>query len=139
MYIYSGIKMQRCMKYLIICQFQVVWRKAADPHPISIGEFVYAPDKRYAVRIAVERREYNLDIHNIRKSDSGVYHCQVSTKEKLIRHILLNVIGKCLIYYDILLFVNMSLYRVDTLVFLLKNVLLILALEKDLYCLLFLK
>ncbi|XP_060607625.1 lachesin-like [Ruditapes philippinarum] len=72
----------------------VVWRKASDPHPIAIGEFVYAPDARYSVRISKERREYNLEIHNIRKSDSGVYHCQVSTKDKLIRHILLTVVGR---------------------------------------------
>ncbi|XP_045156360.2 zwei Ig domain protein zig-8-like isoform X2 [Mercenaria mercenaria] len=69
----------------------VVWRKASNPHPIAIGEFIYAPDKRYSVQISKERREYNLQIHNIRQEDSGVYHCQISTKEKLIRHILLTV------------------------------------------------
>lgn len=74
----------------------VVWRKASDPHPISVGSFIYAPDKRYAVRISIERREYNLEIHNVQKSDSGVYHCQVSTKEKLIRQILLKVVERAM-------------------------------------------
>ncbi|KAL4228338.1 hypothetical protein ACF0H5_013768 [Mactra antiquata] len=72
----------------------VIWRKSSDPHPISIGSLIYAPDTRYDVMISEERREYNLLIHNVQTYDAGVYHCQVSTKEKLIRHILLKVVGR---------------------------------------------
>lgn len=71
-----------------------MWRKAADPHPISIGDLIYAPDTRYGVRITPERREYNLLIHGVQPSDGGVYVCQVSSRDKLFRHVMLRVKGK---------------------------------------------
>lgn len=76
-----------------IFTLQVVWRKTADPNPISIGELIYPPDTRFDVRIAPERREYNLVIHGVQPSDAGVYECQVSSREKLIRHVMLRVKG----------------------------------------------
>ena len=77
----------------LIYLLQVVWRKSADPHPISIGELIYAPDTRYDVRITPARREYNLLIKGVKRSDAGVYECQVSSREKLFRLILLRVKG----------------------------------------------
>ncbi|KAL3866677.1 hypothetical protein ACJMK2_043958 [Sinanodonta woodiana] len=69
----------------------VVWRKASDPHPISVGTFIYSPDKRFNVSFSPTRREFNLVLQDVQSSDEGVYECQVSSKNKLIRHILLTV------------------------------------------------
>jgi len=54
---------------------------------------MFAPDPRYSVQFAPERREYNLIIRELTKFDQGVYECQVSSREKLTRFVMLNVIG----------------------------------------------
>ncbi|XP_052796916.1 zwei Ig domain protein zig-8-like isoform X1 [Mya arenaria] len=72
----------------------IVWRKAAEPHPISVGTVIYSPDTRYTVQFSPERREYNLQIRGLTNTDSGVYECQVSSREKLVRHVLLRVEGR---------------------------------------------
>lgn len=72
----------------------VVWRKSSDPHPISVGEDIYPQDTRYSVVFSKERREYHLIIENVQPNDGGVYVCQVSSREQLIRPVLLKVIGQ---------------------------------------------
>ena len=74
--------------------FQVVWRKASEPNPISVGELMFSTDLRYNVSFSRERREFNLLIRNVQPSDAGVYECQVSSRDKIIRHVLLKVNGK---------------------------------------------
>ncbi|KAH3840936.1 hypothetical protein DPMN_114395 [Dreissena polymorpha] len=69
----------------------IVWRKTAEPHPISVGNMIYAPDTRYEVAFAPERREFNLVIRAVTQNDAGVYECQVSSRDKLVRHVLLRI------------------------------------------------
>ncbi|XP_052281209.1 hemicentin-1-like [Dreissena polymorpha] len=71
----------------------IVWRKTAEPHPISVGNMIYAPDTRYEVAFAPERREFNLGIRAVTQNDAGVYECQVSSRDKLVRHIMLRIEG----------------------------------------------
>ncbi|KAH3840938.1 hypothetical protein DPMN_114397, partial [Dreissena polymorpha] len=55
----------------------IVWRKTAEPDPISVGNMIYAPDTRYKVAFGPERREFNLVIRAVTQNDAGVYECQV--------------------------------------------------------------
>ncbi|XP_052281212.1 uncharacterized protein LOC127878720 [Dreissena polymorpha] len=50
---------------------------------------IYAPDTRYKVAFGPERREFNLVIRAVTQNDAGVYECQVSSRDKLLRHVLL--------------------------------------------------
>ena len=77
----------------------MIWRKASEPNPISVGEEIFfSKDNRFNVSISRERREFNLVIQDVRRSDAGVYECQVPAKDKLIRLVLLIVLGNVVIF-----------------------------------------
>ena len=80
--------------HIFVNVLQVIWRRASEPHPISIGEVLFSKDSRYNISFSRERREFNLLIRDVKVSDKGVYECQVSSKDKIIRHVLLIVNGK---------------------------------------------
>ncbi|XP_071103721.1 zwei Ig domain protein zig-8-like isoform X2 [Haliotis cracherodii] len=69
----------------------VIWRRASDPNPVTIGEQVYVGNPRYSLQQLKEKGEWNLVIKNVVPEDSGVYECQVSSRKKIIWHILLRV------------------------------------------------
>ncbi|GFO44766.1 roundabout-like protein 1 [Plakobranchus ocellatus] len=82
----------------------VVWRKTTKPNPISIGEFVFDPDKRYSVNRSdrfIDSRSnsfihvnpvWNLLVTNVDFHHAGTYQCQISTLETISRNITLNVV-----------------------------------------------
>ncbi|KAL4227896.1 hypothetical protein ACF0H5_013337 [Mactra antiquata] len=67
---------------------QVIWRKNTFPNPLTIGTLVYAPDDRLQVHHIPEKGEWNLFIKNLQQNDSGLYECQVSSKEKYFRRLI---------------------------------------------------
>ncbi|RUS78451.1 hypothetical protein EGW08_013774, partial [Elysia chlorotica] len=69
----------------------VTWRRSSDPNPITIGEHVYVSDPRYSASQRPEEKEWILHIADVQVADAGVYECQISSKAKLIFHILLHV------------------------------------------------
>ncbi|XP_070205652.1 zwei Ig domain protein zig-8-like [Littorina saxatilis] len=70
----------------------VVWKRAADPNPLTIGLETFFGDPRYTVVHHKHSLEWNLHIRDAKPADSGVYECQVITMRKTIRqNILLNV------------------------------------------------
>ena len=74
---------------------QVIWRKASQPTPLTIGELTYVPDDRFKLHHIPDKGEWNLFIKNIQPHDAGMYECQISSKEKYIRKLIqVNVIGK---------------------------------------------
>ena len=78
---------------------QVVWRRASDPNPITIGPMTYVGDKRFRLEHAKNSVEWNLRIANTSLLDSGVYECQVSSRTRSIRQlVLLNVEGTSQVY-----------------------------------------
>ena len=85
--------------FRVLFPFQVVWRRASEPNPISVGELLFSSDKRYNVSFSRERREFNLLIRNVQPTDAGVYECQVSSRDKIIRHVLLKVNGKVFTFF----------------------------------------
>ncbi|KAL8580650.1 hypothetical protein ACOMHN_043466 [Nucella lapillus] len=69
----------------------IIWRRASDPNPLTIGELVYVEDDRYSVQRVPQRQEWNLMIQDARRTDGGVYECQISSRLKLIHHLMLRV------------------------------------------------
>ncbi|XP_076443947.1 zwei Ig domain protein zig-8-like [Babylonia areolata] len=69
----------------------IIWRRASDPNPLTIGELVYVEDGRYSVQRVPQRKEWNLLIRDVQRDDQGVYECQVSSRLKLIHHLMLRV------------------------------------------------
>ncbi|PVD19838.1 hypothetical protein C0Q70_20331 [Pomacea canaliculata] len=69
----------------------IIWRRASDPNPLTIGQLVYVNDDRYSIHSVPQRKEWNLLIRNVQQADGGVYECQISSRYKLIHHILLRV------------------------------------------------
>ncbi|KAK7011962.1 lachesin [Biomphalaria glabrata] len=72
-------------------EWMVIWRRASDPNPLTIGSDVYVGASRYAARNSPDDKEWRLIIYDVRDSDAGVYECQISSKKKLIYHVLLRV------------------------------------------------
>ncbi|GAB1606030.1 zwei Ig domain protein zig-8, partial [Argonauta hians] len=69
----------------------VMWRKASDPHPWTIGTYTYVKDSSVTVTHNEEANEWNLLIKNLEKRHGGVYVCQVSTKDRISRQVLLRI------------------------------------------------
>lgn len=70
----------------------VVWRKASDPNPLTVGTEQFADDPHITVSHRVNN--WNLVIKNVQPRHAGVYECQVSSVHQLIRHIMLRVVDK---------------------------------------------
>ncbi|XP_076443946.1 uncharacterized protein LOC143282231 [Babylonia areolata] len=72
----------------------VVWKKVHEANPITIGEFLYAPDPSYEVLRPKlhESPEWNLRIKDVQPVHAGTYECQVSTKDDITRNVTLTVI-----------------------------------------------
>ncbi|CAL1528011.1 unnamed protein product, partial [Lymnaea stagnalis] len=71
----------------------VIWRRASDPNPLTIGSDVYVGASRYSADNRPDDKEWRLVIHDVRDTDAGVYECQISSKRKLIQHVLLRVLA----------------------------------------------
>ncbi|CAG5132324.1 unnamed protein product, partial [Candidula unifasciata] len=70
----------------------IVWRRASDPNPLTIGEDTYVNDRRFKVVHRKHSLEWNLHIQNVQPNDSGMYECQVSARRRNIRqNIMLTV------------------------------------------------
>ncbi|XP_076465541.1 lachesin-like isoform X2 [Babylonia areolata] len=69
----------------------IIWRRASDPNPLTIGQLVYVNDERYSIQSVPERLEWNLRIKDVQPRDAGVYECQISSRHKLIHHVMLRV------------------------------------------------
>ncbi|CAG5134035.1 unnamed protein product, partial [Candidula unifasciata] len=70
----------------------VIWRKASDPNPLTVGRESFHNNDRFQVEHETGEGTWNLVIHQARLSDAGVYECQVSSKLRHLRqHVLLTV------------------------------------------------
>jgi len=59
----------------------VIWRRHDDVSPLTIGLYPFAADARISVDYNLRTSEWTLLIQDVRPSDEGLYHCQVSTKD----------------------------------------------------------
>ena len=59
----------------------MIWRRYEDVSPLTIGLYPFAADARISVDYNLRKNEWTLLIQDVRPTDEGVYHCQVSTKD----------------------------------------------------------
>jgi len=59
----------------------VIWRRFEDVSPLTIGLYPFAADARISVDYNLRTSEWTLLIQDVRPTDEGLYHCQVSTKD----------------------------------------------------------
>ncbi|XP_033750034.1 zwei Ig domain protein zig-8-like [Pecten maximus] len=63
----------------------VVWRRASEENPLTVGDYTYVSDARFSTQHKVRLDQWNLHIRNVSLEDAGTYECQVSTKDRSIR------------------------------------------------------
>ena len=71
----------------------MIWRREEDAHPLTIGRFTFTADARISVDYNLTTSECVLIIEQVRPSDEGLYHCQVSNSE-YTHNVQLNVISE---------------------------------------------
>jgi len=78
---------------------KVIWRRYEDVSPLTIGLYPFAADARISVDYNLRTSEWTLLIQDVRPSDEGLYHCQVSTKDasEHMYNVQLNVKSRCLL------------------------------------------
>ncbi|RUS82049.1 hypothetical protein EGW08_010205 [Elysia chlorotica] len=94
----------------------VIWRKVNKASPISVGDYVFYPDKQYSLdppdmfadpRISSSDNHYhhassiqrkNLMVTNVNYQHAGVYQCVISTKEDIVRNVTLTVVDGSLFH-----------------------------------------
>jgi len=59
----------------------VIWRRFEDVSPLTIGMYPFSADSRISVDYNIRTNEWSLVIQDVRPTDEGLYHCQVSTKD----------------------------------------------------------
>ncbi|XP_053647534.2 opioid-binding protein/cell adhesion molecule homolog [Cherax quadricarinatus] len=69
----------------------VSWIRQRDLHVISANELTFISDDRFKVNIDNATSSYTLEVTTALRNDSGVYECQVNTRPKLSRPVVLAV------------------------------------------------
>ncbi|KAK6180561.1 hypothetical protein SNE40_012693 [Patella caerulea] len=67
----------------------VVWRRASDPNPLTIGDNTYVSDDRIRVLHEKYSMEWSLHIRDVTFEDEGVYECQISSKSRSVRRLIM--------------------------------------------------
>ena len=73
--------------------FQVSWVRHDDVSLISVGKLKYIKDDRFKIIHEDNNIEWVLAIQSLKKSDEGLYECQVNASPMLRVTIYLNVVG----------------------------------------------
>lgn len=75
----------------------VVWRKASDEHPLTIGPTTFTPAGDISVaynKLSDTVSQWNLMIKNVRPRHAGVYECQISSRGIYTHYVALNVLDE---------------------------------------------
>ncbi|KAK3578279.1 hypothetical protein CHS0354_010481 [Potamilus streckersoni] len=73
----------------------VVWRKADDEFPLTIGKEVFAPEEGMQVdykMISFTESQWDLQIKNVKQRHEGTYECQISAREIYTQYVYLVVL-----------------------------------------------
>jgi len=86
----------------------VIWRRYEDVSPLTIGLYPFAADARISVDYNLRTSEWTLLIQDVRPSDEGLYHCQVSTKDasEHMYNVQLNVKSKCVLWFVLVIYMH---------------------------------
>ncbi|CAL1297649.1 unnamed protein product [Larinioides sclopetarius] len=70
----------------------VSWVRQRDLHILTVGKYTYTSDQRFTSIHVDNSDDWTLQIRDTRKSDDGIYECQVSMEPKMSYSIQLNII-----------------------------------------------
>lgn len=85
---------RQCIKIPVLNYDQVSWQLKGAKYPITVSNFSFISNGRYQVEND-EEGEWNLLIKRVRRSDSGIYQCRVTTQTMLlVREVHLTVQGE---------------------------------------------
>lgn len=73
----------------------VVWRKASEENPLTLGTATFTPASEYSVnhaQISPVESKWNLLIKNVQPKHAGVYECQISSTGIYTHYVALNVL-----------------------------------------------
>ncbi|XP_071169629.1 tyrosine-protein phosphatase non-receptor type substrate 1-like isoform X1 [Mytilus edulis] len=73
---------------------KVIWKREDQPHPLTVGKFVYVSNPEYGIKHIPYKDEWNLIIENVQPSHAGFYECQISTKDDIKRYVQLHIIDE---------------------------------------------
>jgi len=85
------------VKWCVSMLLQVVWRKASQENPLTIGERTFTPEKEISVaheKISSSESKWNLLIKNVQPHHAGVYECGISSTGTFTHYVALNVLSK---------------------------------------------
>ncbi|XP_052217692.1 peroxidasin homolog [Dreissena polymorpha] len=74
----------------------VVWRKASEENPLTLGEVVFTPASEISIhheQISQSDSRWNLLIKNVQPEHAGVYECQISATGIYTHYVALNVLN----------------------------------------------
>ncbi|KAL3867227.1 hypothetical protein ACJMK2_044443, partial [Sinanodonta woodiana] len=77
----------------------VVWKRADESTPLTIGTLTYAPDDRIQVKNVPHKDQWNLIIKNVKTEDEGEYVCQISTTDRSLRQSVFLEIEEAPLYF----------------------------------------
>jgi len=73
---------------------QVTWIRHRDVHILTVGEYTYTTDERFAARHNRVTGEWVLVIKYAQERDAGGYECQIPSTEPQSYKVNLNIVGK---------------------------------------------
>jgi len=72
----------------------ISWIRHSDLHILTVGRYTYTADNRYQSIYNPTTDEWILQIKYLKKGDSGMYECQVSTQPVRSFFVRLNILDK---------------------------------------------
>ncbi|KAK7477836.1 hypothetical protein BaRGS_00030914 [Batillaria attramentaria] len=87
---FSVASLVACNMFCVCNTFRaVVWKRASEPTPLTIGDETFVGDRRMYVNHRKHSLEWNLHIRHATPEDSGVYECHVITKSRDVWQMIL--------------------------------------------------
>jgi hypothetical protein len=72
----------------------VTWIRHRDVHILTVGEYTYTTDERFAARHNRDTDEWVLVIKYVQERDAGIYECQIPSATPRAYPVELNIVGE---------------------------------------------
>ena len=74
----------------------MTWIRHRDVHILTVGEYTYTTDERFAARHNRATDEWVLVIKYVQERDAGIYECQIPSATAKAYPVELNIVGELL-------------------------------------------
>ena len=89
--------------WFFVSSLKVSWIRRKDLHVLTVGSYTYTSDQRFTTIHLKNSDDWTLQVKYPQSKDGGVYECQVSTVPKMSHFVTLNVIGKWIVSYILII------------------------------------